>query len=517
MSETMSIDDIAYDRVHQKSIHNAYQRTEGILDQLVYWGSRSMEIDLHTEDPVGNDIEYGDWAVFHHKADPESSVHRLSQVLEMLAGFHKAVPNHEVVTVFLDMVDPMPARSDAAHSFKRLDQLLHEALPGAIFTPDDLITTAPGAKWTRTAVRARGWPTLKKLRGKFIFCLTGKADNYAQTKIQARNRAAFVATYLTSPEDLSIDLDRVFYNLNAETSLNLLDAVDPDDRFVTRAFYADEADRWAASIAAKVNHIATDMVNDVRDEWSTTRNAAGFPFARIAGDIDTLDVDWERAAEDVGGFTLWSRSKNVVHRRGKDEFGFAFDRFEGVGCERTMSYLVAGPHSHIDGDVCGALVVRSDSGSADGSGCAPQGDDAFIAVLRRGARRPLEVAFRTSPGAKTVQLKPEFGSVGVFGRDINLDTVAFLRLDVENEGFQVTAYASHDGINWRELASVEFDVAMSLQGVGVSSAGERDGVQYAFIPISDSARSPQPFEHVVGVGGAAVSRFEGAKGRPSSR
>lgn len=503
----MSIDDIPYNKVHQKSIHNAYQRTEGLLDQMVYWGARSMEIDLHTEDPLGNNMVSDDWAVYHHRADPKSSVHRLSQVLEMFAGFHRTVPNHEVVTVFLDMVAPLPKGSSAAHSHKRLDGLIEQKLGDAVFTPEQLIEIAPGAKWARTALAARGWPTLGELRGKFIFCLTGKADNYAQTKVQARKRKAFVATYLTAPKDLTIDLDRVFYNVNAKNDLGLLDEIDPESNFVTRAFYADEVQDWAASLAARVNHIATDMVNDVRDEWSCTRNERGFPFARIAGELAGLAANWEDAAEEVAVFELWSRSKNLADRRGKDEFGFAFDRFEGDSCDRTMEYVVSGPHSHIDGDVCGGLVVRADRGhDADAEGQRqPEPGDAFFAVMRRGARRPLEVAYRHNEGGKLVRLQPEFGPVGAFGRDIDLDTVAYLRLTVERAGHRVVAEASHDGEAWRELASVDFDVAMQLQGVGVSSAGERNGVRYLFVPTGASAGTRQPF-------GCAASI--GAKGRP---
>ncbi len=489
----MSVDGIAYNEVHQKSIHNAYQRTEGLLDQLLYWGARSMEIDLHTEDPFGNDIDFGDWAVFHHKADPESSVHRLSQVLEMLAGFHRTVPNHEVITIFLDMVDPLPARSDAAHSYKRLDALLEEKLGDAIFRPEQLIEGVPGAKWARTAVRARGWPTLGELRGKFIFCLTGKADNYAQTKIQARKRTAFVATYLNEVEAASIDLDRVFYNVNAKEGLGLVDAIDPEDNFIIRSFYADEAHHWAASVEAGVHHIATDMVNEVRDEWACTRNERGFPFVRMAGQRLELDDACNDAVEQVEGFELWSRSKNLARRRRTDEFGFAFDRFEGEACDRTMEYLVAGPHSHVDDDVCGGLVVRAGQPQDPSSEHEPESGDAFLAVIRRGAGRPLEVAFRPSQGDNIVQLHPEFGSVGTFGRDINLDTISYLRLTIENLGHRVIAKASHDGEDWRELARVDFDEPMRLQGVGASSAGERDGITYLFVPTRSSRASLQPF------------------------
>ena len=44
----MAYDELRYDSVRQKSIHNTFQRTEGIYDQIVYWRVRSLEADIHT-------------------------------------------------------------------------------------------------------------------------------------------------------------------------------------------------------------------------------------------------------------------------------------------------------------------------------------------------------------------------------------------------------------------------------------------------------------------------------------
>ena len=45
----MAYDDLRYDDVRQKSIHNTFQRIEGIYDQIVYWRVRSLEADIHRQ------------------------------------------------------------------------------------------------------------------------------------------------------------------------------------------------------------------------------------------------------------------------------------------------------------------------------------------------------------------------------------------------------------------------------------------------------------------------------------
>ena len=52
-----------YNDVRQKSIHNAYQRSQSIGEQVTHWGVRSLELDLHGSGR--------DWKVYHWLLDAE--------------------------------------------------------------------------------------------------------------------------------------------------------------------------------------------------------------------------------------------------------------------------------------------------------------------------------------------------------------------------------------------------------------------------------------------------------------
>ena len=104
----MSYETLRYNEVRQKSVHNCFQRSEGVYDQLFYWRVRSLEVDIHTAHPFDGGARADDWFVYHHLVDLYSSVHRLSHFLQMCAGFHRAVPDHEVITLFIDIKDGFP-------------------------------------------------------------------------------------------------------------------------------------------------------------------------------------------------------------------------------------------------------------------------------------------------------------------------------------------------------------------------------------------------------------------------
>jgi hypothetical protein len=58
-----NVRDLRYNEVRQTSSHNAFQRPEGIYDQVVYWRVRSLEIDLHRGKP-GRDALKKDWYIY---------------------------------------------------------------------------------------------------------------------------------------------------------------------------------------------------------------------------------------------------------------------------------------------------------------------------------------------------------------------------------------------------------------------------------------------------------------------
>ena len=174
----MAYADLRYNEVRQTSSHNTFQRSEGIYDQVVYWRIRSLEIDLHRGKPFRDALKK-DWYIYHVAGiDPDTTVDRFSGFLQICSGIQRAIPGHEVITVFLDVKDPFHKRASAAQSAAVLDGLLINALgEDHIYRPRDLLAREPGAASLQEAVAAQGWPRLEELRGKFLFVLTGGENN----------------------------------------------------------------------------------------------------------------------------------------------------------------------------------------------------------------------------------------------------------------------------------------------------------------------------------------------------
>ena len=131
---------LRYNEVRQTSSHNAFQRPESIYDQVVYWRIRSLEIDLHRGKP-GRTALKKDWYVYHVALiDPDTSVDRFSGFLQICRGIRRAIPQHEVITVFLDIKDRFHTTASASQSAAVLDGLLIDALgEDHIYRPQDLL------------------------------------------------------------------------------------------------------------------------------------------------------------------------------------------------------------------------------------------------------------------------------------------------------------------------------------------------------------------------------------------
>src|SRR5690242_15217668 len=99
---------VPYDHAVQSSAHNAFEREEPLLDQLVYDRIRSLELDIHAS-RAGQAAPPNDWFVYHEDIDlpgnRDSSCTLLSDCLRLVSAFHNAVPHHEVVTLWLDLKD----------------------------------------------------------------------------------------------------------------------------------------------------------------------------------------------------------------------------------------------------------------------------------------------------------------------------------------------------------------------------------------------------------------------------
>ena len=479
----MAYDDLRYDDVRQKSIHNTFQRIEGIYDQIVYWRVRSLEADIHTshvfDDPeTGGDFD--EWFVYHHTFDMCSSVHTLHDFLRVCAGAHRALPDHEVITLFLDIKDGFPARITSAHSRARFDALLQHHLGELLYRPADLMARDPGAGSLREVVQGVGWPTLRELRGKFIVVLTGSAhqlSNYVSSREAPVDRLAFLSGNAESKGDIGLDDDLVVYNMSRE-HVRLAAEVGRQG-FVSRAYYIDDRDAWHAAETARCHHIATDMVNSRTDRWSSTTGPAGFPFR-------ALDGPTPNEVEPGAVGAIWARSGDIWDR--EDSFYFQHRECDPADLDQSYVFAVCGPNSHTEDWTKGGIMVRdtTDPGSR------------YFGVFRPGEGDGLRVQFRVEPGRATTVLERHIGPNWRFGSRFQQDSLMYLRLDVSRGGRRCLGFGSIDGVEWVQLGAFDFEQPLTLHGLAVSSHGQRRGAKYLFVVPGGGQAPPLDRERAIG-------------------
>src|SRR5437868_14570776 len=97
-----------YNQVRAKSSHNSYQRIESIGDQIVYHRVHSLELDIHMSGAAG------DFQVFHDTDSTNNRCRTLTGCLRNITAEHDLNPNHEVITIFIDLKDAFTTGHDRA-------------------------------------------------------------------------------------------------------------------------------------------------------------------------------------------------------------------------------------------------------------------------------------------------------------------------------------------------------------------------------------------------------------------
>ncbi|MFY0537646.1 Ca2+-dependent phosphoinositide-specific phospholipase C [Nannocystis pusilla] len=241
-----------YHEVRQKSSHNAFQRHEALFDQFVYHRIRSLEFDIFTSKAFESTLT-GDWFVYHIDViDDDTHCRTLSQCLGQVAAFARAVPEHEVVTLWIDLKNGF----GDGHQPEDLDALLAAAFAEALVRPAELLAACPGATTLQEAVTTRGctWPHLESWRGRVIVMLTGgdladpSGPLATYVGADAGARAAFVAPGLSDAQDLLKYPEAIVHNLEIGDA-TVAEAVRAAG-MVSRVWTADDEDAWTASVQA---------------------------------------------------------------------------------------------------------------------------------------------------------------------------------------------------------------------------------------------------------------------------
>lgn len=456
-AEPASGPEVPYDRAVQKSVHNAYDRYEPLIDQLVYHRVRSLELDVHVR-REGVAAPAGDWFVYHED-NPlmrRTSCARLSDCLGQLRAFHAAVPEHEVVTVFVDLKDPF----ERGHEPADLDAAIIGALGReSVVTPADLVARCPGAESARDAVTgACGFPTLGALRGKFLVATTGGSACDAASPVARYGgpsplaRAAFLAPAVGRAcpvETYDARPDVVFFNMGFGARA---EAAKVRARGLVARVYGgplegglDDPRSFAEAWRLGGAHLATNRVNIEADGWASTHLAGGFPF--------TCDGCAPSLVEPGGIVGL--RATSGDQGGAADSGYFALETDAG---DTTWSALVSVPSSHVEPFAKACLVARAglEPGAPSVSVCRTFDDGPPRAQIRRRAGAAAEI-----------RAAPSFAG-------LRSEAPAFLRLAVEETpsgGAAVTASASRDGKAWKTITKATLPTTLPYRGVAVSSHG----------------------------------------------
>jgi len=436
-----------YHEVRQKSAHNAFQRHESLIDQLVYHKIRSLELDVH----VGKSFESkiaGDWFVYHTDIiDAESQCRTLSQCLGLVAAFTRVVPEHEVVTLWIDLKDGF----EAGRQPDDLDALLTAAFGEALVRPAELLAACPGAVTLQDAVTMGDctWPRLEEWRGRVIVMLTGGGLDDPSGALasyvgdDAGARAAFVAPGLSDAAALPDHPEAIVHNL--EVGDVTVAAAVRAANLVSRVWVADDADAWAASEQGQVHHIATNQINRREDPWANTAGPQGWPFTCL---IDACEAPVSEAAAivavTVDSDDLWDSS---------DEGLFAGVEADAGALAWTAAIAV--PSSHVEPWAKACLGARV--------GLAA--DAAYLAVCRAADDHPLRVQLRATAGATTQAV--EIGEVA----GLAAETLVFVRLERMDDAACMRGLGSRDGLAWTPIAEHCFAEPLTHVGLLASSHG----------------------------------------------
>jgi hypothetical protein len=278
----LTVAQLSYAQVTFKASHNAYDRDEmPVSCQYEYLGSdsddwqggcRGLELDLNLS--TKNWL----WSVNHLGGYQGATDLQFVTYLADLAEWHADNSAHDLMTITLDLKssDPLDKKSRPSISefAERLDETIEAAFQGEpFFSPADLQGQAA------TLLKgAEDWPVLDKLRGRFLFCLSGD-EGLKTTYLKASGKRLCFADKKFDVGDQfkpEASPDRVFYNFDLDAWdlagnqpgwVKAVKQIAKDGRCVTRGYLINNSVVWDAATAAGVSVLATDKVTN--HKWAT--------------------------------------------------------------------------------------------------------------------------------------------------------------------------------------------------------------------------------------------------------
>jgi len=447
---------IPYNQLRQKSSHNAYERDEALIDQMQYHRIRSLELDIWRS-KTGSSSEDGSWFVFHGPTpfNHGTVCNRLRHCLQEFKAFHDANPNHEVVTVWIDMKDGDGHTSP--HGPAELDAVLRDSgLP--LYDPRTLIGNASTLK----AAVANGWPTTADLQGKFIIVFTDNVEGYCNNDQDCNQRAAFVKCKAKSAYEVQRTAGFcVFYNqkCTGDEGDGLRHIYDAG--YVSRCYRHDDVnsgDRWRDAADKKAHHIATNKINIHENTNIKSHNGNGWPFEVITGD----DVTCRQPNTDVIGVKV--DSGDIWGKYGDFAFMYRYEDTRNVWFEYTV--MVNNVNSNVNDWAKAGLMVRDEITSKN------RGESSrYFAILRAADSKKLRAQYRTCHKCDTHETTVDIPPTG---DSIDQENRCFLKLRVRigSDSTSVEGYGSQNGHQWQLIKSQTFDARFEYHGLAASSNGD---------------------------------------------
>lgn len=275
--------DYPYNQVCFKASHNSYDTAVyGIsISQQLEKNCRGLELD------IAQSSDRKKWSVAHNLRYFDNVDRQFARYLDELNTWSSKNSGHDVITVHLDLKLVID-ESNTSSFPEQIDEYIQNNFDLAkIYCPSDLmgkkVSLAHGA-------RTYGWPKLKELDNKFIFCLTGNdlfnpkqpaKTHYANT--QPKKRLCFSdirnnKNKKPSPGKhiyFNYDFRKVIPPRSKIDEKNWPDVIKPfvgKSDVITRGYLLNSKKSWDKALKSGFNILVTDEISEI---WA---NVGSDPF-----------------------------------------------------------------------------------------------------------------------------------------------------------------------------------------------------------------------------------------------